>query len=319
MLRSGCGGGGDAVLAAVGVLWGLALPVVLLREGRRAQRDAVYKLDPATRRGCSRAWLGAGEWLSLRRARVERWGIAFRAALPGRCAVLAADAVVSQLAALAGGFGGGSCAACGWARVLDGAGAAVFAAAVARTRPYSRPMRLPLTGLYAVAALLAARHHFVDCPHGGAGGGAAMPLPVEAPTRAARGLLAASGAFVLLSVVLDVSCVARGAQLRRRDELRASLRRLRGGGAGGDGALRKHELRARLGELWGARASSFDAVFARVDHQGGGEVSLREFLSKEYLFWEAGEGVHGTAPAGAPAPTLPSSPLRPLCDAGRSP
>eukprot|EP00662_Eupelagonemidae_sp_cell21_P029457 gene29457-3984_t len=46
------GRSGGQVLGAAGALCGCGVPVVLLAEGRAAQPEAVYKLDPAARGGC---------------------------------------------------------------------------------------------------------------------------------------------------------------------------------------------------------------------------------------------------------------------------
>eukprot|EP00666_Eupelagonemidae_sp_cell4sb_P017445 gene17445-14942_t len=195
----------DTVVSVAASLAGLALPLAMLRQGGISQVQAAYKLDPSAekRRWCQRMWLGPGEWLSLERSRVERWGVAFRAALPNKHAILACDVVGTQVALISAAVGGGSCAACGVARLIDAAIALCFVVLLLRRRPYARPLRLPLTvaaQLFLLIGCLAlAIGYFTDCPQ--------RP---PAHSGLASAMLTASGVAMLVALFVDGLSALRG-------------------------------------------------------------------------------------------------------------
>eukprot|EP01062_Namystynia_karyoxenos_P060831 TRINITY_DN5256_c0_g3_i1.p1 TRINITY_DN5256_c0_g3~~TRINITY_DN5256_c0_g3_i1.p1 ORF type:complete len:1344 (+),score=177.62 TRINITY_DN5256_c0_g3_i1:74-4105(+) len=276
----------DAITGFVTLMVCSLLPLTVWHEGKRSQRQAVYKLDPDARDGCKRYWLGAGEWLSLHTRdqynfRVERWGVVFRAALPWQSGVLALDVVLSQAVALSAGAGGGSCAACGWMRIGDALASFLLTAVILKRKPYARPIRLPVTVLAQVLIGIGALILAGGFLSSGCGGGELV----------AGIFIAAGGAATLVVVILDGTAVLRSVQLRRRDQLTAALQRFQAMDKGGSGELTKEELYDGLVNEYGRKiaAAEFDELFRLVDADGSGEVDLHEFLGAEHHFWDAGK------------------------------
>eukprot|EP00662_Eupelagonemidae_sp_cell21_P002795 gene2795-54799_t len=144
-----------------------------------SQGMALYKLDPVAGRW-RKAWLGAGEWLSTDHMGL-RWGVAFRAALPGEHAVLALDVAVTQLALLQAGAGGGSCRGCGAMRLVDALLACFFVAFLLARRPSARRPACAAAGAETASSAAAV---------------VASPAPAASATTAAVGGPASAGAAV---------------------------------------------------------------------------------------------------------------------------
>eukprot|EP01062_Namystynia_karyoxenos_P069429 TRINITY_DN6492_c0_g1_i1.p1 TRINITY_DN6492_c0_g1~~TRINITY_DN6492_c0_g1_i1.p1 ORF type:complete len:1015 (+),score=97.60 TRINITY_DN6492_c0_g1_i1:68-3046(+) len=304
----------DVSMGIIALVVGAWLPVTVLHAGRRSQRRAVYKLDPGARSGCKRLWLGSGEWLSLPNEkkvntfRVERWGIAFRAALPYKHGVLALDIALTQAVAFSAGLGGGSCQACGHMRIGDTVAALALAAVVLRQRPYSLPWRIPVT---VAAQLLIATGAFIlalGFLSSSCGGNDAV----------AAVFIAAGGLFTLVIVGLDASAALRGVQLNRRDQLTAALDRFTAIDKDGIGALSPEELRTGLRQIYGMdfAEDEFEKLFSQVDEDGSGEVDLHEFLANEHLFWDAGRSGAPGALEGARADPQSEASLSMLAASG---
>eukprot|EP01062_Namystynia_karyoxenos_P053223 TRINITY_DN43015_c0_g1_i1.p1 TRINITY_DN43015_c0_g1~~TRINITY_DN43015_c0_g1_i1.p1 ORF type:complete len:1414 (+),score=234.37 TRINITY_DN43015_c0_g1_i1:77-4318(+) len=277
----------DVIVSIIGLVISAWVPLTVLYEGRRSQKLAVFKLDPTARRGCKSYWLGTGEWLSLPNKdkrnsfRVERWGIAFRAALPKKHSVLAVDVTLTLIVSFSAGIGGGTCPLCGIMRIGDAIAAFVLAGVVIRRRPYARPIRLPVTVLAQVLIAFGALALSVGYFSPGCGGYESV----------AAIFIAAGGLFTLMIVGLDGSAVLRGIQLGRRNQLAAALERFTAMDKNGSGQLEPHELREGLYQVYGTSIpdDEFKKLFARVDEDGSGEVDLHEFLASEHLFWDAGQ------------------------------
>eukprot|EP01062_Namystynia_karyoxenos_P069431 TRINITY_DN6492_c0_g1_i3.p1 TRINITY_DN6492_c0_g1~~TRINITY_DN6492_c0_g1_i3.p1 ORF type:complete len:991 (+),score=100.46 TRINITY_DN6492_c0_g1_i3:68-2974(+) len=274
----------DVSMGIIALVVGAWLPVTVLAAGRRSQRQAVYKLDPGARSGCKRLWLGSGEWLSLPNEkkvntfRVERWGIAFRAALPYKHWVLALDIWLSQAVAFSAGLGGGSCQACGHMRIGDTVAALALAAVVLRQRPYSLPWRIPVT---VAAQLLIATGAFIlalGFLSSSCGGNDAV----------AAVFIDAGGLFTFIIVSLEATAALRGIQLSRRDLLTAALERFTA--IDEDGIVSPEELRTGLRQVYGMEFAEdeFERLFSLFDEDGSGLVDLHDFLANEHLFWDAG-------------------------------
>eukprot|EP01062_Namystynia_karyoxenos_P069430 TRINITY_DN6492_c0_g1_i2.p1 TRINITY_DN6492_c0_g1~~TRINITY_DN6492_c0_g1_i2.p1 ORF type:complete len:1281 (+),score=105.30 TRINITY_DN6492_c0_g1_i2:76-3918(+) len=274
----------DVSMGIIALVVGAWLPVTVLHAGRRSQRRAVYKLDPGARSGCKRLWLGSGEWLSLPNEkkvntfRVERWGIAFRAALPYKHGVLALDIALTQAVAFSAGLGGGSCQACGHMRIGDTVAALALAAVVLRQRPYSLPWRIPVT---VAAQLLIATGAFIlalGFLSSSCGGNDAV----------AAVFIDAGGLFTFIIVSLEATAALRGIQLSRRDLLTAALERFTA--IDEDGIVSPEELRTGLRQVYGMEFAEdeFERLFSLFDEDGSGLVDLHDFLANEHLFWDAG-------------------------------
>eukprot|EP01062_Namystynia_karyoxenos_P016081 TRINITY_DN15867_c0_g1_i2.p1 TRINITY_DN15867_c0_g1~~TRINITY_DN15867_c0_g1_i2.p1 ORF type:complete len:1457 (+),score=115.05 TRINITY_DN15867_c0_g1_i2:467-4372(+) len=273
-------GAGDAFLGLAAILVGYTVPFMSQRGGTKAQDHAVYKRDPHTRSGCGYWWLGSGEWLNMdAQETVERWGITFRAAMPSKHGVLALDLFLTQVAMISAGFGGGSCVACGIMRVFDVLFAACLMTYILFERPYARPIRVPLTLLAQCLLLIASGvlgvGYFVHC------------RPLEA---AAAPFLAAAGGLILVIAAIDVSGTLRAMQIGRHEQLRALMGHFKELDQSGSGELSGDELRRGLQRIWrrDIPEEEFAKLFALVDADGSGQVSLHEFLSSEHLFWDAG-------------------------------
>eukprot|EP01062_Namystynia_karyoxenos_P010004 TRINITY_DN13548_c0_g2_i1.p1 TRINITY_DN13548_c0_g2~~TRINITY_DN13548_c0_g2_i1.p1 ORF type:complete len:1648 (+),score=271.41 TRINITY_DN13548_c0_g2_i1:71-4945(+) len=272
----------DVTIGGFGILLGAGLPLLVLRYGRLSQEAAVYKLDPNAHRGCARAWLGPGEWLSLRRAQVERWGVAFRAMLPGYHFLTALDMLITAAALTSAGLGGGGCVACGVMRLIDTLIAGALVVYALRKRPYARPLRLPIIViaqllLGAASLALAVGYFSAECP--------SDPPP---NAEAAGVMLAASGLVMLAAVALDCTCVLRGIQLGRRDGLALALAEFKRLDTAGTGELSKDSLRLWMMSNRNMSEEEFERVFRKVDEDDSGTVSLREFIQSEHHFWEVG-------------------------------
>eukprot|EP01062_Namystynia_karyoxenos_P054650 TRINITY_DN4509_c0_g1_i1.p1 TRINITY_DN4509_c0_g1~~TRINITY_DN4509_c0_g1_i1.p1 ORF type:complete len:973 (+),score=228.02 TRINITY_DN4509_c0_g1_i1:73-2919(+) len=273
-------GAADVAVGLLGVAAAVSTPAAVLWAERCSRKDAIYKMDPRARDGCRRAWLGSGEWLSLERFSVERWGVAFRAALPGESSIIALDIALTQAVSISGGLGGGSCAACGILRLLDVLCGLTICVLAAWRRPYSRPIRLPFTVLAqllvsAGALVLAVEYFSPGCGQGG-GSGAAQPL------------IAAGGFATVLIVLADGSAMLRAAQLGRRGALQQSVLWFRLM-SGGTGQLSRAQLREAVEAMRGDRIPDevFEGLWVRVDADGSGAVDLHEFLTGEHHFWDA--------------------------------
>eukprot|EP01065_Artemidia_motanka_P044773 TRINITY_DN6425_c0_g2_i1.p1 TRINITY_DN6425_c0_g2~~TRINITY_DN6425_c0_g2_i1.p1 ORF type:complete len:1684 (+),score=462.89 TRINITY_DN6425_c0_g2_i1:65-5116(+) len=294
----------DVMLGVLALVLGAYLVMMFLGQGAKSQEDSAYKLDPAAKRGSlTRLWLGPGEWLSLKHARVERWGAVFRAALPGHYRVLAIDFAATQVTLVSAGIGGGGCFACGAMRTLDTVIALVLVGLLLKTKPYARPVRLPLTVvaqllLATASALLAVNYFAGDCDG-------------DLAHAAASGiLLAISGFVMLLAVALDVAGIMRGIQINRRNELRAALECFEELCEPGLDVITKQGLREGLARLWNAYIpeDQFAALFDSVDADGSGGVDLHEFLANEHMFWairDKAAGVEFLPPAEELVPLVP--------------
>eukprot|EP01062_Namystynia_karyoxenos_P078849 TRINITY_DN8186_c0_g1_i2.p1 TRINITY_DN8186_c0_g1~~TRINITY_DN8186_c0_g1_i2.p1 ORF type:complete len:1352 (+),score=151.85 TRINITY_DN8186_c0_g1_i2:85-4140(+) len=298
-------GAADVALGVPGVLWGLLLPIMIFRSGHKAQRAAVYKLDPEAVGGCRRRWLGPGEWFSAPAGlwKVERWGVAFRAALPGKHSVLALDMLLSELAMLNGGFGGGSCISCAWQRLVDVVLALVLLVAAVHARPYARPLRLhlvvlSLTSLMAGSAAVTAGFYSAEC----SSRVSATELPGHdvAAIFLVTGLLATIGALAV-----DLSAMLRAQLLERRDNLRESLTHLLDA-FGREQVLQEDAFPEALAKKLRSPPppEALAAIFATLDTDKDRRVTLRELLQREYLLWEAvptEPGDIGESPCGSSA------------------
>lgn len=116
---------------------------------------------------------GIGEWISLDKVgeakRTERWGMTFRSVLPHKSHVVAIDVLISQLALLSAGIGGGSCEACALMRLLDVAMCFLLVGLITQFRPYRRPLRPPIVVsaqvFFTLGCLILAVGYFSpDCP-----------------------------------------------------------------------------------------------------------------------------------------------------------
>eukprot|EP01062_Namystynia_karyoxenos_P016080 TRINITY_DN15867_c0_g1_i1.p1 TRINITY_DN15867_c0_g1~~TRINITY_DN15867_c0_g1_i1.p1 ORF type:complete len:1381 (+),score=107.70 TRINITY_DN15867_c0_g1_i1:95-4144(+) len=317
-------GAGDAFLGVFAIAAGFSVPLISKRGGDTAQKHCVYKRDPHTRSGCSYWWLGYGEWLSTdNKEMVERWGAAFRATMPSRHGVLALDLTLTQLAMLSAGFGGGGCVACGIMRIGDMLFAGILITSVLLKRPYARPLRLPLTliaqSLLFIGSGVLSVGYFMHC------------RPVEA---IAAPFLAAAGGLILVIAAIDVSGTLRAMQIGRREQLRNLMNHFRDLDKDGSGELDEDELRYGLQRIWrrDIPEKEFAELFALVDADGSGQVSLHEFLSSEHLFWDAGtarpEGVDNDSDLGnsslltvsqVATNRAPTDPPRAQAVSGRSP
>eukprot|EP01065_Artemidia_motanka_P033870 TRINITY_DN408_c1_g1_i1.p1 TRINITY_DN408_c1_g1~~TRINITY_DN408_c1_g1_i1.p1 ORF type:complete len:1111 (+),score=146.05 TRINITY_DN408_c1_g1_i1:87-3419(+) len=306
------GNAGDFILGAFAVLYGFCLPLLIYREGCAAQNMACFKLDEKAKSGCQRLWLGPGEWLSLppERYRVERWGIAFRATLPDRQKAIALDILFSQLSAVNGGFTGGSCTACGYARMIDALFAVLLLIAVGFSWPYARPLRQYFTVAAQLCLLIGAV---------GLGIGHLSPSCEDRDSvlpghEMAQYALLLAGLCTLLGTAMDISATLRGAQIDRRGKLASVLERFRELDKDGSGAISKRALRQGLQEVWKREftETEFTDLFNKVDADGSGEVDLQEFLASEHLFWDAGSDALAKEHVDEPSllsPRMPSAAL----------
>eukprot|EP01062_Namystynia_karyoxenos_P046833 TRINITY_DN3521_c0_g1_i2.p2 TRINITY_DN3521_c0_g1~~TRINITY_DN3521_c0_g1_i2.p2 ORF type:complete len:1011 (+),score=159.22 TRINITY_DN3521_c0_g1_i2:2873-5905(+) len=275
-------GAADALLALAGIAAGLSLPLLILRAGRLSQEQAVYKLDPKAAKGFARIWLGPGEWLSIRNLRVERWGAAFRAVLPGKYPLLAMDMVLTYVALVSGGLGGGSCTACAVMRMGDVVVAGLLSVYMLRARPFARPLRLPLTlaaqGCLAAGSLALAIGYLAgECPS-----------DPPANSGIAGVFLTAAGFLVLGTAVVDATCVLRGIQLGRRTQLAATLaqfQKLAELNPKNSGEIDKEDLREYMAEHHNVPDEEFEREFAKMDTDRSGALSLHEFITNEGVFW----------------------------------
>eukprot|EP01062_Namystynia_karyoxenos_P040249 TRINITY_DN29365_c0_g1_i4.p1 TRINITY_DN29365_c0_g1~~TRINITY_DN29365_c0_g1_i4.p1 ORF type:complete len:1344 (+),score=98.81 TRINITY_DN29365_c0_g1_i4:85-4116(+) len=292
---------GDICIGLAGVLWGLAMPLTILRAGRRSQFQAVYKRDlEGGRQGFWRHFLGPGEWVSLRRARVERWGNSFRELFPRKFWVVALDIFLSLLASISTGVAGGSCVSCGMTRVFHAALALPFVFVLVRDQPYTRPPRCPLTvvaQLLLGAASIALAYGYFDpgCDNGD------DPLPGH---QVAWPLLAAGGAVSLLTAIVAGVAALRSTMIQRRATLHAQITNAFGSpGKDGYEARSAGELKSGLEKMWGRHIpqDEFDRIYRSFNKSGKEDMELAEFLNHEHLFWSVSKP---SASAGGPAEHL---------------
>eukprot|EP01065_Artemidia_motanka_P003529 TRINITY_DN11694_c0_g1_i2.p1 TRINITY_DN11694_c0_g1~~TRINITY_DN11694_c0_g1_i2.p1 ORF type:complete len:1469 (+),score=292.34 TRINITY_DN11694_c0_g1_i2:532-4407(+) len=272
----------DWLLGVAAVLSGVLLPFHMLRKGRDARALSFYKLERQP--GLARYWLGPGEWLSSPEPEqyVERWGVAFRAALPGHAVLLPLDVAIAQVAMIAAGFLAKSCWACGIGRLLDCLLCGLLVEEVCRRQqPYSRPFRTPLTVLAQVfvgagALLLAAGFFSSACKSG--------ERPLAGHDAAGPVLLCGAGLMLCVAIV-DATAILRSMQTRRREVLDAALSRLvslaNRGVITDMAGLREHyerEMNTRFSQY------DFDAVVSASAAVGGG-VSLHVLIAAETDVW----------------------------------
>eukprot|EP01062_Namystynia_karyoxenos_P017784 TRINITY_DN16582_c0_g1_i3.p1 TRINITY_DN16582_c0_g1~~TRINITY_DN16582_c0_g1_i3.p1 ORF type:complete len:557 (+),score=111.82 TRINITY_DN16582_c0_g1_i3:579-2249(+) len=296
LLASGTASG---AAGAFGVMAALPLVPLHYKGGKGSLAESVFKLDPRTRSGFSKVWLGAGEWLSLppTQFRVERWGSAMRSMLPRRSQVIAADVALGQLAGLVAGAAGTSCTGCAIGGLADAGAACCFVILVLLLRPYTRAMRLPFVVLSQClvaggASMQALGYMGSDCAAGARPSGGAAPA-----------LLTAAGGVMLIGTLVDISAAARAAHLGRRAALNRALAAFASLDKDHSGELDAQELREGLTRLYKRKFEDdeFQALFDKVDRDGSGAVDIQEFLESEHLFWD---------PNAAP-PSSPQRPVRP--------
>eukprot|EP01062_Namystynia_karyoxenos_P053171 TRINITY_DN42947_c0_g1_i1.p1 TRINITY_DN42947_c0_g1~~TRINITY_DN42947_c0_g1_i1.p1 ORF type:complete len:1628 (+),score=269.84 TRINITY_DN42947_c0_g1_i1:79-4962(+) len=301
-----CGDATGMVLGVISAACGFGVGFGLLHAGRKSLSTAVYKLDGNYgRQGLWRWVLGRGEWLSLplEGFRVERWAVAFRSALPGLQWVLGLDVLLGQIGAVNGGLGGGSCALCAVERMIDTCLALGVVFLVVTRQPYSRTLRHPVTVvaqlLLAAGALALAIGYLAEsCP-----GDSDLPGHHVAP------LLLMMSAFVqVFGGAVDCVASLRSMQVGRRAQLRVSLDKYATLGTPGC-PLTKQQLRSGLERVFRRRFEDkdFDALWERVDEDGSGDVSVREFLMAEDFLWEAAASA-AEVPDSPAAATIRSDP-----------
>eukprot|EP01062_Namystynia_karyoxenos_P044518 TRINITY_DN32830_c0_g1_i1.p1 TRINITY_DN32830_c0_g1~~TRINITY_DN32830_c0_g1_i1.p1 ORF type:complete len:1230 (+),score=172.91 TRINITY_DN32830_c0_g1_i1:77-3766(+) len=199
------GGAVDVLLGLLGVGGALALPLFALRGGRLSQPRADRVEPPAKRSGWLLLWLGPGEWVSLAEEVVQRWGSAFKEAMPEKHWVIALDMALATLAGLNAGVGGGSCGSCGLMRAVDFAIGIVFCGLVVTRKPYVRPLRTYMTAAAQLFFAAAAAVHVVtyltlpDCED------QSEPLPGQA---VATGLTLGGLLLSLLALAVSASATA---------------------------------------------------------------------------------------------------------------
>eukprot|EP01065_Artemidia_motanka_P038032 TRINITY_DN4691_c0_g1_i1.p1 TRINITY_DN4691_c0_g1~~TRINITY_DN4691_c0_g1_i1.p1 ORF type:complete len:628 (+),score=91.44 TRINITY_DN4691_c0_g1_i1:636-2519(+) len=268
----------DAVLGIAAAVAGVVVVAWMRSGGNRSQTRAVYKLDPKTRGGCEWAWVGPGEWLSLTEYRVERWTMAFRAALPRHSDVLSLDVLLTQVAAFNAGIGGGSCRVCAFQRLVDVALALVMVGVVWKRKPYSRPLRLPMTLSAQLllgfgALVLAVGFMRADCD--------------GPPPAAAAPALAGGGMIMLLAAALDASSVVRVLWTGRSNRLKSAkdavMRLLDGKVCEIRRAVVLEAVEQLLGYPPDLRA--FARAYNKADASGNDVVSLHTFFEFEAEFW----------------------------------
>eukprot|EP00756_Hemistasia_phaeocysticola_P002612 Hpha_TRINITY_DN11779_c0_g1::TRINITY_DN11779_c0_g1_i1::g.31605::m.31605 len=282
---------GDIFVGLVTIICCLAVPAYMFLQGRRSPKHSVYKLDGEHgRRGIGWAIMGKGEWLSFPQEKwgVERWGVGFKASLPGKSWVLALDVFLTLLAGMNNGVGGGTCGSCATRKLIDMGLGLVIIFIICGVRPYARPVKTVVTllaqGLLASGAAALA-HGFLseECEAGGA-----ETLPGHA---AAAMLLIAGGVTMLLSGVIDLVGTLTTMKLDRRGKLRVSLDKFVELDTDGSGALGKHELMVGLERAFGhVSEEAFDALWQKLDSDGNGELSIQEFIDSEHLFWDLEAG-----------------------------
>eukprot|EP01065_Artemidia_motanka_P018938 TRINITY_DN2232_c2_g2_i1.p1 TRINITY_DN2232_c2_g2~~TRINITY_DN2232_c2_g2_i1.p1 ORF type:complete len:371 (+),score=79.58 TRINITY_DN2232_c2_g2_i1:3-1115(+) len=199
------------------------------------------------------------------------------------------------------GLGGGSCPACAGQRFVDALCSLSFLHAVVSRRPYSRPLRLPLTCLGHLllcggALCLAAGYLSDDCSD---------PSAPELPGHRAAAYFLAGGSGVLaLAALVDGGAVLGAMLTRRRARLRQHFQRM--SGVLGE-VVAQEGLKAAAPAVWPGGDGDTDAAFRQIDSDGTGRVSLLQILAAEHLFWPGG----GTAASsGSSTPRL----LSPLSD-----
>eukprot|EP01062_Namystynia_karyoxenos_P035779 TRINITY_DN26126_c0_g1_i1.p1 TRINITY_DN26126_c0_g1~~TRINITY_DN26126_c0_g1_i1.p1 ORF type:complete len:1491 (+),score=206.42 TRINITY_DN26126_c0_g1_i1:85-4473(+) len=277
---------GDVSVGLLAGAWALAMPGLVHLAGGVSFGQALYKWDLEGREGFWRTMFGPGEWVSVVRMRVERWGTTFREALPGYSWVLALDLFLAAVASIVTGLAGGSCESCGITRIIHALLGLPMIVVVFWKCPYARPPRGPLTVtgqvLLCVSSIFLAYGYFhADCDKG------VTPLPGHA---IAYPLLAAGGVTSLLTALVAGAAALRGAYQKRRGKLQTEMHStFEHFDKDGSGTLDKDELRSGLEALWGRKPpqDEFDRLWAKLDQNNNGTVDINEYIANEHLFWKA--------------------------------
>eukprot|EP00756_Hemistasia_phaeocysticola_P022537 Hpha_TRINITY_DN15841_c2_g1::TRINITY_DN15841_c2_g1_i2::g.191062::m.191062 len=284
MMRDAAGAG-DAIIGLLGGMFGAALAVAITHIGRGAiTNGAVYKRDREYM-ACIRDYvLGDGEWVSWRKAHSERWGVAFRAALPTHLWILAFDVWISFGIGLAYGFAGSSCTSCGVIRIIDFTGCVALLAAIGKRNPYVHPARrygtIIAQVLIGLGAILLAFNYFDSelCESGRTMTGGRADV--------AGVLILSGGILVTVTILLDGLISFYASVGGRRKRLRDALQRFKDLDKDGSGTLDIDEVRQGIQKIYGVSVSPerLSKLFNEIS-KGDEEITIHQFIDGEWKFW----------------------------------